>query len=182
MTMNVEAFDASGAAARARDEDRAAIVDLQARRGAELYGLARRLGLDADEADDAVQEALMRAWLALDADDPVRQLDAWTFRTLYRLCMDRHRWRRRVRLLTDRLGGGGSVTEPAAAIGDRLALWAAVDRLPPRQRATIYLRYRADLTFEEIGHVLDIQPVSARSHASRALDRLAVLLREEDFR
>ena len=82
MTMNVEAFDASGAAARARDEDRAAIVDLQARRGAELYGLARRLGLDADEADDAVQEALMRAWLALDADDPVRQLDAWIFRII----------------------------------------------------------------------------------------------------
>src|SRR6188474_2466955 len=134
MTMNVEAFDASGAAARARDEDRAAIVDLQARRGAELYGLARRLGLDADEADDAVQEALLRAWLALAADEPIRQLDAWTFRTLYRLCMDRHRWHRRLRMLTDRLGARPA-SDPTPDVAGRLALWAAVDRLPPRQRA-----------------------------------------------
>ena len=47
----------------------------QARRGGELYGLARRLGLDGDEADDAVQETLMRAWVALDERDPST---AWT--------------------------------------------------------------------------------------------------------
>ena len=171
----------SDAAMRSREDDRLAIVDLQDRRGAELFGLARRLGLDADEAGDAVQDALLRAWLALDADEPIRQLDAWTFRTLYRLCMDQHRWRRRVRMLTDRLGGG-PVSEPAPAVADRLALWAAVDRLPPRQRTIVYLRYRADLAFEEIGEILDIQAVSARSHASRALDRLAQMLPEEDFR
>jgi RNA polymerase sigma factor (sigma-70 family) len=55
-----------------------------------------------------------------------------------------------------------------------------VDRLPERQRAVVYLRYRADLSFEEIGAALGIQPVSARSHVSRALDRLAVLIREEE--
>ena len=42
------------------------------------------------------------------------------------------------------------------------------------------LRYRADLSFEEIGAALGIRPVSARSHVSRALDRLAVLIREEE--
>jgi len=181
MTMGVGTVGSAGAAAQPRDADRVAIADLQARRGAELCGLARRLGLDADEAEDAVQEALLRAWLALAADEPIRQLDAWTFRTLYRLCMDRHRWHRRLRMLTDRLGARPA-SDPTPGVADRLALWAAVDRLPPRQRAIVYLRYRADLPFEEIGEILDIQAVSARSHASRALDRLAQLLHEEDFR
>jgi RNA polymerase sigma factor (sigma-70 family) len=181
MTMGVDAVDGLPSATTRREADRLLVVELQARRGPELYGLSRRLGLTAEEADDAVQETLLRAWIALDGDEPIRQLDAWTFRTLYRLCMDGHRWRRRLRTLTDRLEGGPA-SEPAPAVADRLVLWAAVDRLPPRQRAIVYLRYRADLSFDEIGEILDIQAVSARSHASRALDRLAQLLRREDFR
>ena len=73
-----------------------------------------------------------------------------------------------------------SESSPATPIAERLSLWATVDRLPERQRAVVYLRYRADLSFEEIGAALDIRPVSARSHVSRALDRLAVLMREEE--
>ena len=179
--MGIGAFHSTGAAAHERDADRAVLTDLRARRGGELYGLARRLGLDGDEADDAVQETLMRAWVALDERDPIRSLDAWAFKTLYRICMDRHRWSRRVRLLADRLRPVNE-SSPASPIVERLSLWATVDRLPERQRAVVYLRYRADLSFEDIGAVLGIRPVSARSHASRALDRLAVLIREEETR
>jgi RNA polymerase sigma-70 factor, ECF subfamily len=179
MTMGIGTFHSAGSAAHERDADRVVVTDLQARRGGELYGLARRLGLDADEANDAVQETLMRAWVALDARDPIHNLDAWAFKTLYRICMDRHRWRRRVRLLGDRLRPSSEFS-PASPVAERLSLWATVDRLPERQRAVVYLRYRADLSFEEIGAALGIQPVSARSHVSRALDRLAVLIREEE--
>jgi RNA polymerase sigma-70 factor (ECF subfamily) len=162
-----------------RDADRSLVTDLQARRGAELHGLARRLGLTAEEADDAVQETLLRAWVALDDAQPIRQLDAWAFRTHYRICMDRHRWQRRARLLADRMRGREAVA-PAPGIAERLTLWGMVDRLPERQRVVIYLRYRADLTFEQIGETLGIRPVSARSHVSRALDRLGEMMREED--
>jgi RNA polymerase sigma factor (sigma-70 family) len=178
MTMGIRLVEA-GSTATERDEDRLLVTDLQGRRGAELFGFARRLGLDDDDAGDAVQETLMRAWIALDDRDPIRSLDAWAFRTLYRICMDRHRWRRRVRRLADRLRPSDEGSSPAP-IAERLSLWAAVDRLPERQRAAVYLRYRADLGYEEIGVALGIRPVSARSHVSRALDRLAILLREED--
>ena len=177
--MGIGAIHSTGAAAHERDADRAVVTNLQARRGRELYGFASRLGLDDDEADDAVQETLMRAWVALDERGPIRSLDAWAFKTLYRICMDRHRWGRRVRLLAERLRPV-SESSPASPIAERLSLWATVDRLPERQRAVVYLRYRADLSFEEIGAALGIRPVSARSHASRALDRLAVLIREEE--
>lgn len=163
------------------DSLRATVVSLQADRGAELWGLARHLGLSPEEADDAVQETLMRLWSALRDGQPIARPDAWAFRTLYRSAMDRHRWRRRVRLLSERVGAQPprpADVDPA----DRLAVWEAVEALPERQRLTIYLRYRADLPFEEIGQILGIAAPSARSHVSRALDALRAQLGEEPSR
>lgn len=161
------------------DALRASVVGLQADRGGELWGLARHLGLAPDEADDAVQETLLRLWSALRDGTVIDRPDAWAFRALYRLAMDRHRWRRRVRLLTERLG---SRPERRAGVdtADRLSLWQAVEALPERQRLAVYLRYRADLPYEEIGAILGIAAPSARSHVSRALDALRVTLGEED--
>jgi len=159
------------------DIDRVAIGELQAERGPQLWAFARHLGLDSEEADDAVQEALLRAWVALGGNQPIAQLDAWTFKTLYRVCMDQHRLRRRVRALVDRIGASPSRPSRTDET-DRIAVWDAVDRLPHRQRTVLYLRYQADLPFEQIGNVLGIAAVSARSHASRGLDALRRRLRE----
>ncbi len=51
---------------------------------------------------------------------------------------------------------------------ERVAVWSQVDRLPDRQRQVIYLRYQADLSFEEIGQVMGIEPGAARSYATAA--------------
>ncbi len=160
------------------DPHRIGIVGLQADRGAELWGLARHLGLSPDEADDAVQETLVRLWTALRGGASIERLDAWAFRAIYRLAMDRHRWRRRVRLLADRLGAQPE-RRSTVDVADRLAIWDAVESLPQRQRLAVYLRYRADLPYEEIGAILGIAAPSARSHVSRALDALRVALGEE---
>jgi RNA polymerase sigma factor (sigma-70 family) len=61
-----------------------------------------------------------------------------------------------------------------------MGIWEAVERLPARQRWCVYLRYRADLPYEEIGAILGIAAPSARSHVSRALDALRVSLGEEE--
>ena len=173
ITGAVEPITHSGAGlAAGADPLRDAVVDLQADRGAELWGLARHLGLNPEEADDAVRER---------RGDAIQQPDAWAFRALYRLAMDRHRWRRRVRLLAERIGvppEHRSSQDPA----DRMAVWEAVETLPERQRLAIYLRYRTDLPYEEIGAILGIAPPSARSHVSRALDALRIALGEETER
>jgi RNA polymerase sigma factor (sigma-70 family) len=162
------------------DLNRGVVVSLQADRGAELWGLARHAGLTTEEADDAVQETLLRLWAALRDGQAIDRPDAWAFRTLYRLAMDRHRTRRRIRLLTRRIGAQPGVVSMLDH-ADRLAVWEAVELLPERQRLAIYLRYRADLPFEEIGRILGIAPPSARSHVSRALDALRVRLGEESL-
>jgi RNA polymerase sigma factor (sigma-70 family) len=157
---------------------RADLVNLQAERGGELWGLARHLGLAPDEADDAVQETLLRLWAALRDGASIERPDAWAFRALYRLAMDGHRWRRRIRLLADRLGAQPE-RRSTVDVADRMAIWEAVEGLPERQRLAVYLRYRADLPYEEIGAILGIAAPSARSHVSRALDALRVALGEE---
>ena len=160
------------------DPLRDTVLHLQAERGGELWGLARHLGLTPDDADDAVQETLLRLWAALREGAGIERPDAWAFRSLYRLAMDRHRWHRRVRLLTERLGAQPQ-RRSTVDHADRMAIWEAVEGLPERQRLAIYLRYRADLPYEEIGSILGIAAPSARSHVSRALDALRVQLGEE---
>lgn len=163
------------------DGDRALVSELQRERGAELFAFARRLGLSPDAAEDAVQESLLRLWSMLDAGGLIAKPDAWVFRALYRICMDNHRWHRRVARLVERMRPPPE-RSPQAARVDRIAVWDAVDQLPHRQRAAIYLRYRADLPYDDIGAILGMHAVSARSTVSRALDRLGGLLSKEDFR
>lgn len=163
------------------DAYRSEVASLQAERGSELWGLARHLGLSPEEADDAVQETLLRLWAALRDGAQIERLDGWAFRALYRLAMDRHRWQRRIRLLTERLGAQPERRSTVDA-ADRMAIWEAVEGLPERQRLAIYLRYRSDLPYEEIGTILGIAAPSARSHVSRALDALRVTLGEEASR
>lgn len=154
------------------------VENVAAANGQQLFGFARRLGLPDEEAEEVVQEALLRLWRTLGHGTVIEAPAAWAFRTTYRLAMDRHRVGRRWQAFLDR-----HVVQrdaPYAPADELVAVWAEVDRLPPRQRAVLYLRYRADLSFEAIGTVLGIEPGSARSNATRGVATLRDRLREED--
>ena len=164
------------------------VHSLYQRRSQEMFGFVRRLGLADEDASDAVQETMLRLWRELDSGTEIADPDAWTFRTLYRLGIDSHRLTRRIRGVIDRVGGrlaapdrGHYDGDPARRI-DVDAIWHAVDRLPKRQRAVLYLRYRADLPYERIGVALGITPGAARGHASTGLATLRRRLDNEDER
>jgi len=151
-------------------------------RGRQLWAFGRRLGLDPEECDDAVQEAHLRLLSAVAEgarpDDPA----AWLYRAFYRLAMDRHRLARRVRELLGRWPTApiDGLTNDALELG----VWQAVDELPPRQREAVYLHYRADLAFDRVGLVMGITPGGARTHASRGIGtiRRRLSMTEEDDR
>ena len=63
---------------------------------------------------------------------------------------------------------------------DALSLWPYVDRLPARERTTLYLHYRADLTFEQVGVVMGITAGSARTYASRGVERLRGMFADQE--
>nr|MDQ3642906.1 sigma-70 family RNA polymerase sigma factor [Actinomycetota bacterium] len=151
------------------------VEELQEQRGQALFGFARRLGLTDEQAADAVQETLLRLWRELHRGRPIDDRAAWAFRTIYRIAMDEHRLRRRLAGLRYRLqreGGHPSGRSEATDRDDSMTVWAQVDRLPARQRHVLYLRYRADLCFDDIAAVLGITSGAARTLASRALERV----------
>ncbi len=158
---------------------RAIVVGLELNHGQAMFGFVRRQGLSNAEAQDVVQEVLLRLWQELRDGVVVENPRAWAYRSIYRLAMDQHRLRRRIVALTGRLqmgqpGYGHTATE------DRLVVWAEVDRLPVRQRQVVYLRYRADLSFEAIGSTLGITASAARSHATQAMTTLRKRLAPEE--
>ncbi len=162
----------------ASDEVGRRVTEHYERHGRKLWGLARRLGASDEQAADVVQEAHLRLWRELSAGRSIDDVDGWLFRVAYRLVMDQHRVGRRVRELIGRL------TQPRQesathAVDEAMSLWPLVDDLPARERATLYLRYRADLSFEQIGQVMGITAASARTYASRGTERLREMLPDQ---
>ena len=156
----------------------AAVEDVHDRRGRDLFGLCRRLGLDEDEANDAVQETFLRMWKESLRGTVILDSEGWAFRVAYRLAMDHHRFGRLARSVVDRLAARPMPDEVDPA--DRIAVWAAVDRLPPRQRAVLYLRYRADLSYDRIAAIMGITANGARNDASAATASLRRRLASEE--
>ncbi len=163
---------AAGATARPGAD----VQTLYERRATQLWAFGRRLGLTAEQAEDAVQEAFARLVRTTHQEGHVRQPEPWLFRTVNNLAMDQHRRANRVREIAPLGDDGGEQTKPdsnlAGLTDTAIDLWAAVDRLPRRQRAVVYLRYRADFDFATIGRILSISQVGARANVFRALARL----------
>jgi RNA polymerase sigma factor (sigma-70 family) len=154
------------------------VADLANADAQALFGFVRRLGLTDEQADDAVQEVLARLLKEHRRGIVIANPRAWAYRAIYRLAMDQHRLRTRVRALVSAIGHGpprGSVE-----ITDRVAVWTEVDRLPLRQRQVLYLRYRADLAYQEIAQVLGITASAARSHGTQAVATLRERLATTD--
>jgi RNA polymerase sigma-70 factor (sigma-E family) len=132
-------------------------------------------------ADDLVQTTLTKLYLAWDRISDRQHIDAYARRAL----VNEHRstWRRASRHLEVLSETPPEVAHaPAAYDGEREAVWAFVQGLPPRQRAVIVLRYYEDLSEAEIADLLGITTGTVKSQASRALASLRdrVPAREED--
>src|SRR6185295_14402555 len=109
--------------------------------------------------------ALLRLWGELGHGTVIGSGEAWAYRAVYRLAMDEDRLHRRITGLVARLGDRATPRVMEIDSTERVAVWAQVDRLPDRQRQVVYLRYQADLSFEDIGQVMGIEPGAARAYA-----------------
>jgi len=154
-------------------------IDVLARRcGPRACSIARSLVGDAAQAEELVQEALVRTYERFDQLRDTAALDAWFYRILTRLCLNslrkRSRWQRFV--------ARWRPTEPIAnaPCGDLDRLRSAVAELPDRQRLAVVLRYGNDFSLSEVAAALDVAPATAKTHLIRALKRLRDLLGVSD--
>ena len=164
----------------AAGEDSAA-AEIYDRFGDELYGFALWIcGAPADAAD-IVQEVFLRLMRSRARLAKVRDGRAYLLRMTRTAAIDLHR-RRRVphepldeRMLTP------VVPDPTASLeARRLSRWVA--RLPPRQRAAVYLRYFSELSYAEIGRVTGVPTFTAASRCRLGLGRLRRWMAAEDGR
>lgn len=146
-------------------------------RGPALVRFGYLLTGDAGQAEDLVQDALVKAFRRWSGDVAVERPEAYVRRIIVN---DVTSWRRR-RSSTEVVGsvpdyGHGDAAEASA---DRDVMWRALAELPRRQRAVMVLRYYENLPDSEIAGVLGCGASTVRSLASRAF---AALRRRPDLR
>jgi RNA polymerase sigma-70 factor (sigma-E family) len=124
---------------------------------------------DVHLAEDLVQTALAKAYVAWHRVAASRAPDAYVRRILINANISRHRRRRVPEVLTavpdDQLRAPGPATESAAVI-------AALMGLPQRQRAAIVLRFWDDLPESEVAELMGCSVGTVRTHTARAMARL----------
>jgi RNA polymerase sigma factor (sigma-70 family) len=174
----------------AREGDRGAFAVLVGRHRPMLVGLCRRVLGDPGLAEDAAQEAVLRAMLGLEGLERPERFGAWLGGIGVNVC---RRWRRdRAReawslaaLTGGRAGPDPVPDEPAAAAEaaeEARRVRRAVGRLPAGQRAAVVLFYLAGMAHREVAAALGIGvgAVKTRLHKGRAALRAELAAQDEE--
>jgi RNA polymerase sigma-70 factor, ECF subfamily len=137
------------------------------------YEPLRRLGFlltgDWAEGEELAQDALVRVWWRWALVRRKGYPEAYARKVL----LNRHRsLLRRLRLDIRHAGQARIETADAGQREELLVVWAAIRRLPTRQRAVLVLRYHEDLPELEVARLLGIPVGTVKSTANRALARL----------
>ena len=136
------------------------------------WRLAYRFLRDAMEAEDVAQEAFLNIFDAAPRYRPTAPFRAYFYRVLIRLCIDRTRKRHFAIATADDVV---ELPDPSLSPGEALIekeraahLHAALDALPPNQKAAIILKHYEGLSYLDIAHILDVSPKAVERLISRA--------------
>lgn len=146
-----------------------------------IYNLAYRMLNNAQEAEDAAQEAFIRAYSNLHRYDVNRSFKTWVFSIASNHCIDRIRKRRLTMLSIDEplpphpsLTSDQPMPEQTVIEGERSELIELLlDELSPDYRAAVVLRYWYDMSYAEIAESLDTTESAIKSRLFRARQMLA---------
>ncbi|HEX2144339.1 MAG TPA: SigE family RNA polymerase sigma factor [Glycomyces sp.] len=152
----------------------------------EAFALAQRDGLrryayylcgDWFEADDIVQKSMAKLFAAWNRVDP-NSAGAYTRRIVTNVFLSHRRlaWVRRERATEEM--PSGRLDAPQELVDLQLAVAGALDRLAPRERATLVLRYWEQLSVDETAAALGCSSGTVKSQSSRGLGKLRRILTE----
>lgn len=174
--------------AAALEGDQDAFADIVYAYQDSVYNLCYRMLGERVEAEDAAQEAFLRAYLNLQRYDPQRPFKTWLLSIASNYCIDRLR-RRRLQWMSlddeptaDRLALSSDEPEPEPAALTRehsAAVQALLGELSPDYRAVVVLRYWYDYSYVEIADMMDTTESAVKSRLFRARQVLADKLGEE---
>lgn len=147
-----------------------------------VFNLAYRMLGNADEAEQAAQEAFIRAWTRLDSYKPGHKFSTWLLSITSNYCIDLLRKRRKQLLSLDGplpahpalMSEKSSGPEAIVAIGEQQeVVQLLLQSLPEDYRQTVVLRYWYDMSYEEIAEVMETTVSAIKSRLFRARRQLA---------
>ena len=148
-----------------------------------VYNVAVRMLEDREEAAEATQDVFMLAFKNIRRFRNDSRFSTWLYRIVLNHCLSRKRQRPRgIHLsLDDENSGAGTVKEMRIAETQNRELWhserhewvtGALLRLPPDLRALVELKFIQEMTFDEVGAILEIPVSTVKSRVYSALELL----------
>ncbi|MDT0476520.1 SigE family RNA polymerase sigma factor [Streptomyces sp. DSM 41014] len=140
-----------------------------------LLRTARSLTANPCDAEDLLQTALTKTYVAWERIEDHRALDGYVRRALLNTRTSQWRKRRVDEFACEELPEPEPLPagdDPAEQQALRDAMWRAIARLPARQRAMVVLRYYEDLSEAQTAEVLGVSVGTVKSAVSRALGKL----------
>ena len=139
--------------------------------------VCHRIVINADDADDATQIALIAIVRALPSFDGRSKFSTWVYRIATNAALDEvRRIRRRATPHDDQTFASIPVADGSAAVDAQLDISAALGQIPEEFRVALVLRHIADLEYDEIAVILEIPVGTVRSRLSRGRAQLSALL------
>ena len=177
---------------RLRSGEEAAFAELMRAYGGRLLAVARRMLRSDEDATDAVQDAFLSAFRALESFQGDARLSTWLHRIVVNACLMKLRTRRRKpeESIEDLLPGfleDGHQANPAVPWREdadetlgreraRVLVWEAIDRLPESHRSILILRDVEELDTEETAKLLGLSTSAVKTRLHRARQALRTLL------
>jgi len=136
------------------------------------YRIAGLLLGNAQDAEDATQDALLRAWGSASSQRDPARFDAWFDRILVNACRDRLRRRGRVRFITLEGEVGRAGVDPFGELLERDEVLRRLTALGDDLRLVVVLHYWGDLRLEDLAERVGWPVGTVKSRLNRALTKL----------
>jgi len=170
---------------QARRGDKKAFSQLVQAYQRPVYSITYRMLGNPEEAEDAAQEAFLRAYSNLSKYDPKRKFSTWLFSIANHHCIDRLR-KRRMKwvsiddnpVLSNMAGDSPQPERKALGQEERESVQRVLEQLDPTYRMPLILRYWEECSYEEIAEIMDITVPAVKSRLFRARQQVAALYKE----
>ena len=171
--------------ARAQTGELPAFEELVKKYQKEVYGLACRIVVDPEEAKDMSQQAFLQAFIHIRDFRGQAQFRTWLFRIAINQCYNYLKSRKKFGDPVDYtefnlVGEEDDPQEELIAHDERQRLYAALNRLPAKQRAVLTLKLEQGLSYQEISDILGGTAGAARVNYCQALKTLKKYLQSEE--
>ena len=158
--------------------DEESFVSLIQARQEKIYRIAYSYVKNKQDALDIVQETIYKAFISIDTLKDSKYFDTWLVRIAIHCALDHLKKSEKFINLEEY---PTNTKDDTSQIEETIDLYTALDKLDPKYKIIVVLKYFEDLTFKDISNVLDYPVSTVKTYLYRALKYLKISIEESDF-